>query len=153
MITYDGVDYGVTPTGFVKMTDAVIKKMLQDAFVAIYGDPNLADDSVIGHRIGLMTTEIASLWDLAEAIYNTFDPASSAAAALDHLLTVAALTRLPAVKTEVECTCTTTGAKTIPTGSQVSNTAGDVFESIEDIVATGAGTFTGTFRALESGAV
>jgi uncharacterized phage protein gp47/JayE len=152
-ITYDGIDYGVTDTGFVKMTEPIIKAQLQDAFKAIYGDPNLADDSVIGQRIGLMSKQLADQWDLAEAVFNTYNPSSATAVPLDNLLAIATLTRIAAIKTEVVCTCAGTPATVITAGSQISNTDGDLFELVTEVTIPGGGSIDGTFRAMVAGAV
>jgi uncharacterized phage protein gp47/JayE len=152
-ISYGGIDYGVTENGFVKMTYEVIKAQLQDAFIAIYSDPNLNDDSVIGHRIGLMSKSLADIWDLAEAVYNTFNPAAAAAVALDNLMQIADITRLEATNTEVVCTLTGTPATVVPSGSQVANTDGDIFELQADATIEGGGTVDATFLAVETGAI
>lgn len=152
-IIYDGIEYGVTDTGFVKMTDEVVKKQLQDAFKLIYTDPNLNDDSVIGQRISLMRKQIDLLWDLAEATYNTFNPSAASKAALDNLLAIADLTRVAASHTEVICTLGGTTSTIIAAGKQISNTAGDLFELQEEVAIGGGGTVDGVFLAIESGPI
>lgn len=145
--------FGVTIDGFILKRDSDIIAELQAAYKSIYGDINVSGDSVFGQEIGIKAKLLADVWEVLQACYNAYDPNAAAGAALDNVLALALLSRQEAIKTTVVCTCTGTPATVIPSGSQVSNTLGDKFESIEDLTIAGGGTVDGTFRALVAGAV
>ena len=152
-VTINGKECGVTSTGFVRPLLADLKADLEASYRTIYGNPNLDIQAVFGQEIAAKTKALTDAWETAEVCYNTFDPSAASADAMDNLLAFCLLTRRPAIKTEVVCTCTFSGAARIDAGKQVKNTSGDIFEAVDAIVATGAGTVDGTFRAVVAGAI
>jgi len=152
-VTINGKTCGVTATGFVRPLLSDIKADLENSYRTIYGNPNLDVQAVFGQEIAAKSKVLTDAWETAEALYNMNDPSAAVDVAMDNLLAFSLLTRREAIKTEVICTCTFSQAATIAAGKQVKNTEGDIFEAVDDIIATGAGTVDGLFRAVTAGPV
>ena len=144
--------YGIVPEGFTKKTLPDIIAELQDEYKTIYGNPNLADDSIIGQRIGVQAKLLADIWEVLEDLYNAPWPETSSGSALDSVLSLSGLVRKPATNTSVICQVTGTTGAIIPAGSQVANTKGDIF-SLETAIEIAAGVGEGTFIAVETGTI
>jgi len=145
--------FGVTENGFVRKTLADIKADFQEDYKSIYGNPNFADDSVIGIRIGIQSKALADAWETLEAVYNAPFPSKADDGSIPDVLDLVGLQMLPAVKTLVTCTCSGTPSTVITAGSLVSNTNRDTFELTEEVEIDEGGSVDGVFRAIVTGPV
>jgi uncharacterized phage protein gp47/JayE len=146
-------DYGVTDAGFVLKRFENIKSDLQAGYISLYGNPNLADTSVIGQRIALESNMLAQAWEGLQLAYNAPFPSLCGEGDIDNVMALSGLTRNPATPTVLTCDCVFSAAGTIPTGALIANEAGSIFAAVADIVATGAETVQGNFSCTENGPV
>jgi uncharacterized phage protein gp47/JayE len=145
--------FGLTENGFVRKTLLDVKADLQAEYRTIYGNPNLADDSVIGIRIGIMAKQLADAWETLEGTYNAPFPSKADAGSIPDVMDEVGLRMLPAIKTMVVCVCGGTVGTVIPAGSLAANTNGDIFESVALTTIGSGGTSSVTFRAMVAGPV
>jgi uncharacterized phage protein gp47/JayE len=148
--------YGLTTNGFVIKRLADIKTELETAFKSEFGDAiNLQPQAPIGQIIGIFSERLSLLWELAEGVYNSFDPASATGTSLDRICAVVGVVRQQATKSTVTVTCTGTAATVIPMGT-VFSVAGDEdarFVSIAEVTIAGGGTIANPCEAETAGAV
>jgi uncharacterized phage protein gp47/JayE len=143
--------YGILSTGFVKPTLAELKSDLGDAYKAIYGTPNLADDSVIGIRIGIMAKQLADAWEALETAYNAPFPATGDDVSFPSAMDLVGLSMLPAAKSVVTCQCSGSGV-VIPANYQISNKdTQEIFELTQSVTIPTNGSVDGIFQALIAG--
>ena len=145
------MSFGITSDGFALKGLQDIIAEYNAAYIAIYGDPNLADDSVIGQRRALESNMLALIWEGVQLAYNAPFPSLTDEGSIDNVMAVNGLTRKPATATTVLCDCVFSGAGTIPAGSLIANAAGNIFAALADIVAGGAGTVEGSFACTVTG--
>jgi uncharacterized phage protein gp47/JayE len=126
--------YGVTPEGFnLKRLDDIKTEMETD-IQEIFGQVNVAPDSVFGQLIGVFSKACADVWEAVENAYNSLYPSTAEGAALDNVLQLSnGLTRIPATKTQVAGIVTGDESTLILTGSQAQTTEGIQFESLSDV--------------------
>lgn len=110
-------DYGVTPFGFRAMRLINIKNMLEDLFIAEFGDINLDAQSVTGQLIGIYSKVLADIWENMEDVYQSQYPNSASGVSLDNVVQLSGITRLPAQQTSVIGAATGTEGTLIPAGS------------------------------------
>lgn len=144
--------FGVTSDGFNRKTLPDIKADLITSLESIFGDINSNDESVFGQLIGVFSKFAADYWEQLEYTYFGFYPSSASGSALDGVCEINGIVRLSATQTTVTCELTGVASTVIPAGSQVSNTAGDIFELDGPVTLTG-GTGTGEFTAVEYGPI
>jgi uncharacterized phage protein gp47/JayE len=140
--------YGITPAGFTPMRLQDIKLALETELKTVFGDVNLEPTSVFGQFVGVLSKVFADWWAGLEDVYLSQYPATAAGVSLDNVVMLVGITRLPAVKTRVTCQTTGTGGTTIPAGSQVANTNGNIFNSEADIIIPGEGVFIANVSGL-----
>ena len=145
--------YGLTSAGFVCPTLDNLKSDLQAAYTAIYGTPNLADDSVIGIRIGIMAKALVDSWQALQGAYNAPFPSLGDDSSFPGIMDINGLKMLPASQSVVTCQCVGTSSTVIPAGSQVKSTNGDLFELVTQITVPVGGSIDGTFQAIGTGAI
>lgn len=87
-------DYGVKPTGFVRKPLDVIMSEIQTAMITEFG-PGVVQtpQSPLGQLNGLMANLTAGLWELAEDIYQSYDPDQAEGARLNILARIRLLGR------------------------------------------------------------
>lgn len=124
------MSYGLTADGFVKMRlQDILDAMIVDAESA-FGPINQNSDGDMMRFLSIEAERLASLWDLAEAVYNGLSPDGAEGAQLDGVAELAGITRLAAVKSTVVVGLTGTAATVVPLGTQFkSATTDDVVES------------------------
>lgn len=89
--------YGITPQGFVIKDLQTIKTELETDYRAAFGDDlDVSEDSVAGQLIGNQAKKEASLWELAQAIYESFNPDRAEDVSLDGISGLVGIERLPA---------------------------------------------------------
>lgn len=119
----------------------------------IYGqDINLDQDTPDGQLLGINTTVISDLQDLALYIYNAMDPDFAEGVNLDRLLKLLARTRLPATKSTVDINLTLGRDATIPITYTVSDSNGQNWQIVSEQTLT-AGTHLITFESVEYGMI
>lgn len=145
--------FGLSSTGFVKkrLDDLVIQ--LENEFKGAYGANFKVDpETKQGQIIANLAAEYASLWDIAEDSFNSFNPQAALAKALSDLVQYNGLTRQPATKSTVVLTVTGTNGTLIPSGSQVEIVDSDVkFETVTPVTITGSTLVNA--QALETGPI
>lgn len=89
--------YGITPAGFVLKDLQTIKTELEGDFQTAYGDDlDVSEDSVSGQLIGNLSKKFSSLWELAQAVYEAFNPDRAEDISLDGVAALVGTARLPA---------------------------------------------------------
>jgi uncharacterized phage protein gp47/JayE len=150
---------GLTPAGFVRKTfDAILSNILADIrSVPSLSRVNLGRDSFLGGVVVAAATGIAELWEVAEAVYASFDPDSASGRSLEHLAAIVGKYRRKATATQVECDVTATAAVTFAAGELSAYMAGRpeyVFRNRDEVVFSGAGTESNViFRCDTTGAI
>ncbi|QIG74974.1 baseplate assembly protein J [Rhizobium phage RHph_I72] len=87
-------EYGVQPTGFVRKSLSTILAEIEASMVTEFGPGVLQTaDTPLGQINGLMSDLTASLWELAEDIYQSYDPAQAEGNRLDTLASIRLLGR------------------------------------------------------------
>lgn len=77
--------YGITSTGFVKKTLAIIVSELEATYKAKFGNSlNVQSPSLASILIGIAADREAAVWDLAEEDYNSKAPSTAQGVALDN---------------------------------------------------------------------
>lgn len=115
-------DYGLTEKGFKakRLADVIagVNSRIADQLgVQISTEAN----SVFGQLIGVLSFEVADLWEQAELVYNAMYPHTASGLSLDNAAALAGITPIAAEKTTVICTCYGTQGTQIPYGAQISS--------------------------------
>lgn len=110
--------FGLTPAGFNAKRLADTKVDLQNAFIGQYGDINVDPQSVAGQQIGIFAKAFADMWENLEDVYFSQYPNSASGVALDNVVQLNGITRLPETQTLVEATCNGTEGTFIPQNAQ-----------------------------------
>lgn len=109
--------YGITDQGFVIKPLQVIKAEIESDFRASYGDDiDVSEDSVIGQLIGNIAKKIASLWEIAQAVYTSFNPDSAEKVSLDGVCALVGVVRIPATSSTATVALYGTIGTIIPSG-------------------------------------
>lgn len=126
--------YGVLSTGFARKPLSVSKQEIEDELKATYGDSiNLLPESVFGQLVGIVADRESELWDLAEAVYSSFDPDAATGDQLDNICALTGTTRRPASKSTVAAVCYGTNGTTLLAGRVASvATSGTRFASLAE---------------------
>jgi len=93
--------YGLTPQGFNKKRLADITAEEENALIAEFGDINVQPQSVFGQFIGVMAKAFADIWEEMEDVYYSQYPNTAEGVALDFVVALNGITRLPAERTSV----------------------------------------------------
>lgn len=115
-------DYGLTEKGFraKRLADVIagVNSRIADQLgVQISTEAN----SVFGQLIGVLSFEVADLWEQAELVYNAMYPHTASGLSLDNAAALAGIAPIAAEKTTVICTCYGTQGTQIPYGAQISS--------------------------------
>lgn len=110
--------FGLTPAGFNKKRLADVKVDLQNAFIGQFGDINTDPQSVIGQEIGIFSKAFADFWENLEDVYFSQYPNSASGVALDNVVQLNGITRLPETQTLVYASCTGPEGTYIPQNAQ-----------------------------------
>lgn len=143
----------INQNGFKADSFIEILTRLSTQLKDIYGqDINLDQDTQDGQMLGINTTVISDLQDLALYIYNAMDPDFAEGVNLDRLLKLLARTRLPATKSTVDINLTLNHDATIPVTYTVSDANGQNWQIASEQTLT-AGTHLITFESVEYGMI
>ncbi len=148
--------YGVDSTGFASKPLTVIlddKEAREKASI----DPALdvSPAQPLGQLNGIHAADTRDAWELAEAVYNSFDPDKAEGVPLDNLCALTGTYRKAATFTKVAVTLTFGAAATIPQGSLVSVVGHpEIVCALDAAVTRGsAGTSPGTMTCTTSGPI
>lgn len=146
--------FGLSATGFCKKRLDDLVTQLENEFKGVYGANFKVDpETKQGQIIANVAAEYASLWDVAEDSFNSFNPSAALGKALSDLVQYNGLTRQEATKSTVELTLTGTNGTLVPAGSQVEIIDSTVkFETITSVT-IGAGPALVNAEALETGPI
>jgi uncharacterized phage protein gp47/JayE len=112
--------YGLTPTGFVPKTLDIIRGELAAALQSSFGGSiDVGDQSLLGQLIGILAEREAALWDLAQAVNASQDPAQATGASLDALAALTGTFRVAAAPSLATLTLTGAPGTVVASGSQV----------------------------------
>jgi uncharacterized phage protein gp47/JayE len=129
---------GISSTGFTrKRLDEILADKNTDVRGVFGPDINLDPQAPDGQINAAIAESDANLWELLELAYNAFNPNAAIGSTLDALVALNGIVRLPASKSTVTLDFTGTNGTLIPTGSVVSSTAGDQFETVADATIAG----------------
>ena len=122
-------NYGMLPTGFSRMRFPEIRQQIIDTLTASTGLVfETRPDSITGQFIDTFAEREATLWEIAEAVYNAMYPISAFGVSLDYSVSFSGVRRLFAQHSSVWCACFGVEGTIIPPGSIVrSNTNQDNF--------------------------
>lgn len=153
-------EWGLTPDGFVAKTlEEIEASMVAKQRDNI--DPNIdtSQYGLIGQLNGIVASEIAAVWELAEAVNDGQDPNKAQGASQDGLYALTGTSRDDAKPSIVVCECTLQGGTVIGVGEAIASVAGDPsarFANAAPMVAEmtdGYVVVLAQFRALEPGPV
>ena len=92
--------FGLSVVGFLRKRLADIKADLEGAARGAFGPGIVTDaDGPVGQFIGLAAAPLALLWELAEDIWQSLSPSQAEGVALDNVVELNNLVRLPATET------------------------------------------------------
>lgn len=110
--------YGVTATGFVIKTLAIIKEEIETDFRAAFGDDvDLDSESPFGQIIGIFSEREKLVWEAMEDVYNSQYPDTGTGNSLDNVCALLGIARLAANKSTDSVLCFGTPGTVIPIGS------------------------------------
>lgn len=93
--------FGLSPFGFRAKRLNDIKTDLDNQMTAQFGDVNLTPQSVMGQLIGVISKVLADIWENLEQVYFSQYPNSADGVALDNVVQLNGITRLPQSATVV----------------------------------------------------
>lgn len=144
---------GLTLTGFDTKPLSQIQDEIETALKAVLGPSlDLSADSVLGQVVGVFSSQLAEVWEVAQAVYAAAVPDTASGAALDALCLLTGCRRLEASPSRLlAVTLTGTPATSIAAGSVIRTAAGDRFKLDATTVLGGGGTAVASFTAEETG--
>lgn len=125
----------ITTTGYsIKRYVDIIAEIRQELITAS-GNPNLdlSDDSILGIINNIYALKLSELHELAQAQWSAGDLDSATGVALDRIVARGRVSRLQAVKAYGDLHFTDSLGKTINTGTQVKDLAGNVVQTLAQI--------------------
>src|SRR5262245_27482960 len=136
--------YGLTSTGFVPKTLDVVRTDLSSALQSSFGGSiDVSDQSLLGQLIGILAEREAALWDLAQAVNASQDPAQATGASLDALAALTGTFRVAASPSLATLTLTGTASTVVASGSQVKTAStGAVFATTASATITALAAWT-----------
>jgi uncharacterized phage protein gp47/JayE len=144
--------YGIQSTGFVKPTLAQLITDLGVAYAGIKANPNLAADSKISLRIGIMVKMLIDAWEAIEGVYNAPFPATADDASMPNVMDLVGLQFLSPIKSIATCLMSGDPGTVIPLGTQIANTdTGDLFALTVESTLNSAGWAEEVFEAIVAG--
>jgi uncharacterized phage protein gp47/JayE len=125
---------------------------LVSAMRIIFGDDiNVDPNSVDGQLLGIFAESINNLEQLAEAVYQSFNPSTATGAALSRLVQLNGIRRIEGAYSVVDLTCTGTAGTVIPAGSLAQGSDGVHWSTTQPITIDQTGVVTVPARAEKMG--
>lgn len=135
--------YGLTPSGFVPKTLAIIAAEMDAALKAAFGpETDTSAETVFGQLIGIFSEREALLWELAEAVFNSAYPDLAEDIALDNAVALTGHTRFPATYTRILGVALTGTAGTVVDAGTIFSVSGSpdiIFLTETAVTLTGSG--------------
>jgi uncharacterized phage protein gp47/JayE len=140
------VIYGVTNQGFIRKPLDVIISDLNQKYKTKFGtDFDTSPESPDGQVIGIISDELNSIWELAQAAHNSYRPSAVQGANLDAVLELNRVVRYVNVPSKATCQLDGDAGVSVPAGSIVSTEDGQLqFTTNDDIILPGSVTVTCT---------
>ena len=147
--------YGVTYQGFARPRLPEIQEQFEEEMRAAFGqDLVLSPDSPDGQDVGIRSEGTALLWELAESVYNSFNPDVVTGAAQDRLYSLNGITRKPGTASTAVVTLKGEIGTLVPAGSLVLSSVKDptlgeapVFVLVADTTITASGEIDANFES------
>lgn len=130
---------GLTPTGFEQKRLYEIKQDIETQLKNAFGDHiNLLPESVFGQLVGIEASLLSSIWELAEAVYNSQYPDTAEDVSLDNACALVGIVRLAATKSTVTVELTGSDGTLVPKGTifSVNGNSKARFETDYDVILT-----------------
>jgi uncharacterized phage protein gp47/JayE len=144
-----------TPTGFVPYTAQEALDVINGIFIDTLGSE--ADTSPSGVN-GQLINKFTNWLLINETIMNqivtdTNNPNTAQSVWLDGICSFSGIKRKPAISSIVTCQCYGSAGTFIPTGAQISNTNGDIFQSVGYATIDNTGVANLAFLSQETGQI
>ena len=116
--------YGLTPTGYVAKTTALVRQDINALLIAKFGASfDVSDGSPDGALAGIVAERIGQMWDLSQQVAASQDPDQATGAALDALCLLTGTFRTPAKSSTATLTLTGTPGTIVASQSQAKTTS------------------------------
>lgn len=155
----NGIDYGMTPQGFIPKRLAQILEDL-NANVAGIVDPgsgeypfqNAGDDSILQQVLGVVAEGLSECWEAAYDGSVQFDPLKNSGAGQAGTVQLNAMLLKPGAYTVVDMELTGKNGTTVPQGSRVATADGlQVYATMEPVYIGASGTAHVRAQCMEKG--
>ena len=151
--------WGLTSDGFVAKTlEEIEAGMVQKQRDNIDPTIDTSQFGLIGQLNGIMASEIAAVWELAEAVNDAQDPDKARGASQDALYSLTGSVRDGAKPSLVVCECTLQPGTTIATGEAIASVVGNPSARFANAVplvnaTASVAVVSAQFEALEPGPI
>lgn len=157
--------FGVTATGFsAKSQEEILKEIETAERENISPTLQTSADTAVGQLNGIFSGKVRELWEVAQAVYDSFNPDGAIGAPLDAVSAISGTTRLAAAKGTVTLDCDLDNGTLIEAGVHFAEVAGDPnnrWTPVADFTATSDGVdavafeseFTGAAAAANAGTI
>jgi uncharacterized phage protein gp47/JayE len=110
-------DYGVVESGFIaKPLTQILSEIEADEKAALGDTIDFSPQESLGQLNGIFSERVSEVWQLAQAIYDAFDPSAASAAQLDALCALTGTVRQQATPTRVIGVCSGTAGTLLLVG-------------------------------------
>ena len=134
-------------------TLAEIRAEMRAAVLAVIPQAQLGPQSALGRIIDIAATEISTVYQIVQALYQSFDPDQAFGTALENLCALTGTNRNPATNSVGVLTVTGTPATVIASGSLVRIPSGVSFETTAPVTIPGAGFIDVAAQSVDTGPV
>lgn len=151
--------YGVQPEGFVikpltQIRADIIARLV--ASPAVGPSQDYSDTDPLGQIVGCISSEVAEVWELGEAVHTSGDPEGTLGIPLDQLLSLTGSERVPARPSRMPCMLTLEAGAVVAAGALISITDRPEiqFSLDEEVITDGSpGDFPGEFTCTVDGPI
>jgi uncharacterized phage protein gp47/JayE len=124
----DEIIYGLTETGFnIKRHPEIIADTEADLKHYFSNDIDLRSDSVFGQINGVYSKPAIDIWEILETLYQENHPSEASGVHLDYICEYNAITRLPAISSQVIIGLLGDIGTIIPQNSQIEDENGNIY--------------------------
>lgn len=148
--------YGVTLQGFVIKPQSVIIAELNSGFQNAFGaDLDVSPDTPNGQLIGLYAQPITDLWEIANAVYDAFNPNAATGVSLSNLVQLNNMERIEDSPSTVDEVFTGIPGTFISANGFIVTTSdtGFNFTLVDDVIVGPSGSTTAQMKSVDLGAV
>lgn len=143
-----------TPQGYESQTPEEIIADINAIFITVFGiNVNTDPSSPNGQFINELANWAINNQNFILTIVNLYNPNIASTVWLDAICAFSGIKRLAASSSYATCLCTGSAGTIIPSGTQISNTAGDVFASSSLSIIGSGGTVQIIFTAINTGEI